>query len=123
MAELDDLFGDLEDFEWDAGESDKHWIRHEVRQSEAEQALLNTPVVVKATTKHGSTEQRFVALGLCRGLSRRCLGGASKRARGSRICRGAQLMRVTPPPTRKSGLRSTETWASVAAALPAMARW
>jgi uncharacterized DUF497 family protein len=80
MAELDDLFGDLEDFEWDAGESDKHWIRHEVRQSEAEQALLNTPMVVKATTKHGSTEQRFVALG--------CVGG----------CRAAAL--VGPPSER-----------------------
>ena len=63
MAELDDLFGDLEGFEWDAGNSDKHWVRHQVRQSEAEHALLNTPVVVKATTKHGSTEQRFVTLG------------------------------------------------------------
>jgi hypothetical protein len=63
MAELDDVFAGLEGFEWDAGNSDKNWLRHGVRQTEAEQALLNTPVVVEATTKHGSSEPRFVALG------------------------------------------------------------
>ena len=78
MAGLDDLFADLEGFERDAGNSDKHWVRHEVRQSEAEQALLNTPVMVKATTKHGSSEQRFVALDRVGG---RTSGGSVNRAK------------------------------------------
>lgn len=63
MGELDDLLEGLEGFDWDAGNSDKNWLRHDVRRTEAEQVLLNAPVVVKATTKHGSAEPRFVALG------------------------------------------------------------
>ncbi len=32
-------------------------------QVEAEQALLNTPLVVNATSRHGAAEPRFIALG------------------------------------------------------------
>lgn len=63
MGELEDLLAGLDGFEWDAGNSDKNWLRHEVRQAEAEQALLNTPLVVNATTTHGSAEPRSIALG------------------------------------------------------------
>jgi uncharacterized DUF497 family protein len=38
-------------------------LRHEVQQSEAEQALLNTPLVANVTTKHAATEPRYIALG------------------------------------------------------------
>lgn len=64
MGVLEDLVAGLEGFEWDDGNSDKNWLRHEVRQAEAEQAVLNTPLVVNVTSKHGSAEPRFVALGL-----------------------------------------------------------
>jgi hypothetical protein len=63
MGELDGLAAGLEGFEWDSGNSDKNWQRHEVRQAEAEQALLNTPLVVRVTGKHGAAEPRFIALG------------------------------------------------------------
>jgi hypothetical protein len=63
MGELDDLLAGLDGFEWDAGNSDKNWLCHEVRQAEAEQALLNTPLVVNVTIQHASTEPRYVALG------------------------------------------------------------
>lgn len=62
MVKLEDLVAGLEGFEWDAGNSDKNWLRHDVRQAEAEQALLNTPLVVAASRKQGS-EPRFMALG------------------------------------------------------------
>ncbi len=63
MGELDDLVAGLGGFEWDEGNSAKNWLRHEVQQAEAEQALLNTPLVVSATRKHGVAEPRFIALG------------------------------------------------------------
>ena len=52
MGDFDDLWTRLEGFEWDAGNSAKNWLRHEVQQVEAEQALLNTPLVVNVTSKH-----------------------------------------------------------------------
>jgi hypothetical protein len=63
MGDLEDLVATLEGFEWDEGNSAKNWLRHEVQQAEAEQALLNTPLVVSVTTKHGANEPRFIALG------------------------------------------------------------
>lgn len=63
MGVLDELVPDLEGFEWDAGNTDKNWLRHEVRQAEAEQALLNTPLVVATDLKHSAAEPRFLALG------------------------------------------------------------
>ena len=63
MGDLEDLGAGLEGFQWDEGNSAKNWLRHEVQQAEAEQALLNTPLVVNVTSKHGATEPRFIALG------------------------------------------------------------
>ena len=63
QGELDDLWAGLEAFEWDEGNSAKNWLRHEVQQAEAEQALLNTPLVVNVTRKHGAAEPRYIALG------------------------------------------------------------
>jgi len=63
MSDFEDLVARLEGFEWDEGNAAKNWLRHEVQQAEAEQALLNTPLVVKVTTKHGAREPRFIALG------------------------------------------------------------
>jgi hypothetical protein len=63
MGDLEDLLAGLEGFEWDDGNSDKNWRRHEVRQAETEQALLNTPLVVGAASKHRGGEPRFIALG------------------------------------------------------------
>jgi uncharacterized DUF497 family protein len=63
MGDLEDLIAGLEGFEWDEGNAAKNWLRHEVQQAEAEQALLNTPLVVNVTTRHGATEARYIALG------------------------------------------------------------
>ena len=63
MDVLDDLVPGLEGFEWDAGNTDRNWLRHAVRQGEAEQALLNTPFVLAADITHSQAEARFVALG------------------------------------------------------------
>jgi hypothetical protein len=63
MGGLDDLLAGLDGFEWDAGNSDKNWLRHLVRQPEAEQTLLNSPLVVGVTVKHAPAEPRYIALG------------------------------------------------------------
>ena len=93
-------------FEWDDGNPDKSWLRHEVSQAEAEQALLNIPLVIRATvtqqvyarTTRGA-EPRFIALGqtdagrllavvftvrgtLARVISARAMSKAERRAYG-----------------------------------------
>lgn len=63
MGVLDEFIEGLEGFEWDPGNSDKNWLRHQVRQPEAEQALLNRPLVLTVDLKHSQTESRYWALG------------------------------------------------------------
>lgn len=63
MGILDELVPDLEGFEWDTGNTDKNWRRHQVRQAEAEQTLLNAPLVVTTDVTHSAAEARFFALG------------------------------------------------------------
>ena len=62
MGVLDEFLASLEGFEWDAGNSDKNWRNHEVRQAEAEQVLLNRPVVCRADLTHSRIEARFFTL-------------------------------------------------------------
>ncbi|MEQ1897093.1 MAG: BrnT family toxin [Vicinamibacterales bacterium] len=63
MGILDEFLAGLEGFEWDAGNSDKNWRNHEVRQAEAEQVLLNRPVMFAADLTHSQVELRFFTLG------------------------------------------------------------
>lgn len=63
MGILDEFLADLDGFEWDAGNSDKNWPQHRVRQTEAEQALLNRPLVFAVDLKHSQQEPRFMAMG------------------------------------------------------------
>jgi uncharacterized protein len=63
MGVLEEFLAGLEGFEWDAGNSDKNWRSHQVRQSEAEQVLLSRPVVFTVDLRHSRTEARFFALG------------------------------------------------------------
>ena len=63
MSVLDEFLAGLEGFEWDTGNSDKNWRGHHLRQAEAEQALLNRPVVFAADLKHSRAEARFYTLG------------------------------------------------------------
>jgi len=63
MGVLEEFFAGLEGFEWDEGNSDKNWRRHAVRQGEAEQTLLNRPLLVAWDDNHSQQEPRFLALG------------------------------------------------------------
>ena len=63
MAGLAALIEALEGFEWDAGNSEKNWKRHQVTQAECEQIFANLPLLVSVATQTGSREPRYFALG------------------------------------------------------------
>ena len=63
MAGLAALIEALEGFEWDAGNSEKYWKRHQVTQAECEQIFANLPLLVSVATQTGNREPRYFALG------------------------------------------------------------
>ena len=63
MFVLEEFLVRLEGFEWDAGNSEKNWRHHDVRQAEAEQVLLNRPLVFASDVKHARAEPRYFTLG------------------------------------------------------------
>jgi uncharacterized DUF497 family protein len=50
-------------FQWDAGNSDKNWISHQVTKSECEQIFFNQPLLIQNDEKHSEIEVRYYALG------------------------------------------------------------
>jgi len=50
-------------FQWDAGNSEKNWISHQVTKSECEQIFFNQPLILGNDEKHSEIEQRYYALG------------------------------------------------------------
>lgn len=63
ILDVDALFGRIEGFEWDAGNTDKNVLGHDVRQSEAEEIFLHAPVVLIEDAKHSAAERRFQIFG------------------------------------------------------------
>jgi hypothetical protein len=63
MNLLPEYFPDLTGFDWDAGNSDKNWLAHDVTQGETEQAYFNRPVIVARDSLHSQTEMRYFVLG------------------------------------------------------------
>lgn len=50
-------------FEWDEGNRDKNWIKHQVSNSECEEIFFNQPLIINFDKKHSEIETRFYALG------------------------------------------------------------
>ena len=50
-------------FEWDEGNREKNWIRHQVSVPECEQIFFNTPLLVADDKRHSGTEPRYYVLG------------------------------------------------------------
>lgn len=63
MDLLPEYFPDLTGFQWDAGNSEKNWLLHEVSQAEVEQAFYNRPVLVSRDSGHSQVEVRHYLLG------------------------------------------------------------
>ena len=60
---MKDMISSCEGFQWDEGNSDKHWHLHQVTDSECEQLFFNLPLILVPDTKHSQQEQRYYALG------------------------------------------------------------
>ncbi|OGK09522.1 hypothetical protein A2767_03305 [Candidatus Roizmanbacteria bacterium RIFCSPHIGHO2_01_FULL_35_10] len=53
----------IEGFDWDEGNIDKSWKKHEVHYKEAEEVFQNLPRVLLIDEKHSITEKRFIIWG------------------------------------------------------------
>ncbi len=60
---MDRLFENCLGFQWDEGNSDKNWQKHNVYKGECEQAFFNLPIVIADDTKHSIDENRWFILG------------------------------------------------------------
>jgi hypothetical protein len=50
-------------FDWNAGNIDKNWERHQVSASECEQVFFQRPILVAPDLEHSEDEPRYAALG------------------------------------------------------------
>ena len=50
-------------FEWDEGNAEKNWLRHQVARNECEQVFFNEPLIVADDIKHSADEKRWYLLG------------------------------------------------------------
>src|SRR5437016_2476274 len=63
MGLLSEYLPALTGFQWDAANSEKNWLAHDVSQAETEQAFFNRPVLVKPDLSHSQVELRYYVLG------------------------------------------------------------
>ena len=63
MGLLPEYFPDLSGFQWNAGNSEKNWLAHDVSQAETEQVFFNRPVLLTADVAHSRVEARYYLLG------------------------------------------------------------
>jgi len=63
MGLLPEYFPDLTGFQWDAGNSEKNWVAHDVTRAETEQVFFNRPVLVASDPAHSQIEVRSFVLG------------------------------------------------------------
>jgi len=50
-------------FDWDTGNTDKNWERHQVSAGECEQVFFQRPVLIAPDPEHSQDEARYAALG------------------------------------------------------------
>ncbi|MFQ5788937.1 MAG: BrnT family toxin [Acidobacteriota bacterium] len=63
MEEFPEELAALTGFDWDTGNVDKNWERHEVSDTECEQVFFQRPVLIAPDPKHSQDEPRYAALG------------------------------------------------------------
>jgi uncharacterized DUF497 family protein len=54
---------DCTGFDWDAGNSEKNWVKHQVSRAECEELFLNDPLVAATDAEHSQGEARYFVLG------------------------------------------------------------
>jgi uncharacterized DUF497 family protein len=50
-------------FQWDEGNAEKNWVKHQVSRGETEQVFFNRPLVVVAGERRAESTPRYYALG------------------------------------------------------------
>lgn len=60
---MNKLLLDCVGFDWDEGNTEKNWIRHQITRNESEQVFFNEPLVIADDTKHSQYEKRWYILG------------------------------------------------------------
>jgi uncharacterized DUF497 family protein len=61
--EIQELLGSCVGFQWDLGNSEKNWIKHNVTPFECEQIFFNQPLVAAEDPGHSQKEKRYFSLG------------------------------------------------------------
>jgi len=57
------IINDIIGFDWDEGNLNKNWIKHQVSNAECEEIFFNMPLLVADDRKHSQNEERYYALG------------------------------------------------------------
>ena len=63
MRLLPEYFSELTGFQWDAGNSQKNWLAHDVTGAETEQVFFSRPILLMPDVRHSQAETRYYALG------------------------------------------------------------
>ena len=63
MASPLDPLAECTGFDWDQGNAEKVWVRHQVSPGECEEAFFNEPFLVAKDEEHSQREPRYYALG------------------------------------------------------------
>ena len=63
MAGWENEFESFAGFEWDEGNIDKNFLKHDVQNWECEQIFFNDPLIVLGDPRHSFTEIRWAAFG------------------------------------------------------------
>lgn len=53
----------LTGFDWDEGNLDKNWIKHQVSNAECEEVFFNLPLLLVPDRKHSQAESHYYVLG------------------------------------------------------------
>ena len=61
------LFPDIIGFDWDEGNREKNYLKHNVRNGECEDVFFNQPLVIVSDMKHSQEERRYSAFGITDG--------------------------------------------------------
>ncbi len=56
-------FDSLVGFDWDEGNKQKNWEKHQVDYTECEEVFFNQPLLISEDTRHSLQEQRYHVLG------------------------------------------------------------
>ncbi len=60
---MDDIFKDIEGFEWDRGNIDKNWKKHAVTNKESEEVFADERFIFGKDAKHSTKEPRYLVYG------------------------------------------------------------